>query len=1661
MGKLKIKLFGGKRSNKSIDEGHHVTSSLLPQRSLAHINVQGSQVDLSKKMQRNVRLARASDKLLGREVTVAVGNSVAAVTKGMSKCIGWVIHDPYLHQRSEVRNLHPISLQVTARVHRLSFVHPAIDLNSVQHKAEHLKKKQQKAGSKKVLPTHHRTSSNGSYTNPATVAASLERWSNLIKREQFRLSRDGIVADHFQRSRRRKRRGVRVKGVRRVIASRTTSGSVKEFASSNASLTFLNQSSKSARLAKKLTIKNKKLNQYVPTDVASGDDDGLFPARFLNSDYSESVLSENSGDAETNTHDADDARQLQEDEEEDEVEDTSIAQSGLAFAGGVVHDPAVARIGRYLPEIACRVPQSSISLELVNNRNKIRGTQPFVVEAPHVLWGDGRDPLLKKVAKEGSPFLDSRPLEFLSDFDLNQSETTESLLLTTSTLFVDYPPEDDLPTYRKIREENAQQRARLLASRLQRNMPTPQMSVIGEEDEDHEEISNEEEKVEEGSVWESVCSSVHSPRFQLRTPQSILTKTASNGEKTMPIGDIDVRFMTNMLPPEDCLGESPSIDEEDMVFRCSAKRPASATPSQSNSQNSTEPERTNRHNSFPKKIRTSVSTSSQVPLDRLDNNALLGELSSGSILPLRDSSLHVNHNSSFAKNDNAPEKESKEIFDIPTHKASSAVNARHDLDFVQAVTHEDKPIHGSEGSDSALTEGETGETESSKVIQGNNQVQNKPPEPTISDVRQVSFSDPVKKPGELNESHKKMKKKRLKSIAHVVVSTFRKKKKAKKLHERSSSLVSINVDDGATTSKGQKKKETQSLPMLSTTLSASLNISDRPSQSQSLPVVITPITEPMTNDKSQEFSSRKKVPTSIKLKSTKSLPTQTTHNSYSEAEVITHSQSMSYDKTHLESIRNELFVNSRKHSSLASTPIAQPDDRTPVPQIKTESRLLGMHSLPIISAASNEKVLKEQRQLRNNRFRSMDDIEAFTSSDALRALESWSLISDDLSSVGKDSDQNQNVMRVSLSDNPQDLGTSPFPVFVKHQSRISDHASVASSAKGQPGIDSPRKVFRSNGERPSLVQPQTENEVKGHATKPSDLSYTRIGSILLNDDSESQIDTNISVSSSPVVSRKKVDFSSSTDNISPITRAISTKGVDAHPVVDQHEINQINSAYRETKKRTNTTDDAYSMTSSAKSKGSAIGSIQAYFSPKKKKEKDESPAPYVLVLDEIVNFRVVCFPSNTVLATFPISVASILGERSMEERLRDPSHPSELTVTLVQEPKASEGRWGVEATVTFRCVAQDSRKNRPRTPVSDPNIQTSKNGGLSLMRSQSTDVIEIVESRKDQISLHEDSMFGTASVMEGDGPLKFLEEQMFYDPQIQNSESMRWGTGGTPSKSDSTQVSSCRGHLMSEDSLLDLNAYGTPFTSSVFRQNSIFFSPPSPSRISVSNDKHSSSQNLERLDVTSANDSFQMNGTEVRQRTRTVSFDIDDHQNRQYNMLEERSAPAEDKHDDKEKPHVLTSFVENLSKVGDLPEQKNLMETMHQALVNNCYSEPDVCSRQDFTSVVRQSLVENGVTQSFQAETEIGENESNTSSMRHDVRGGLVLNPSDLGLDASSSDVEENSLASAIAVESARRTSAKKRYITKILRGTFMSLVRQYPGILILIFWGGLYLFLS
>jgi len=134
-------------------------------------------------------------------------------------------------------------------------------------------------------------------------------------------------------------------------------------------------------------------------------------------------------------------------------------------------------------------------------------------------------------------------------------------------------------------------------------------------------------------------------------------------------------------------------------------------------------------------------------------------------------------------------------------------------------------------------------------------------------------------------------------------------------------------------------------------------------------------------------------------------------------------------------------------------------------------------------------------------------------------------------------------------------------------------------------------------------------------------------------------------------------------------------------------------------------------------------------SPKSSKEESNQftvvkPVPYDLLLDDIINIRVMSFPDKAdVIASFPISVASVMVQRSMESRTNDPLKPSELTTTFIQEPSAQLLRWGVELKVTLCAV-----EVKPRVPR------------VIRTKVKVDDVLDQVRDKYEQLGKHPDDI---------------------------------------------------------------------------------------------------------------------------------------------------------------------------------------------------------------------------------------------------------------------------------------------------------------------------------
>eukprot|EP00804_Cyclotella_cryptica_P020557 CCRYP_003404-RC/>CCRYP_003404-RC protein AED:0.03 eAED:0.03 QI:1188/1/1/1/0.75/0.6/5/29/984 len=178
--------------------------------------------------------------------------------------------------------------------------------------------------------------------------------------------------------------------------------------------------------------------------------------------------------------------------------------------------------------------------------------------------------------------------------------------------------------------------------------------------------------------------------------------------------------------------------------------------------------------------------------------------------------------------------------------------------------------------------------------------------------------------------------------------------------------------------------------------------------------------------------------------------------------------------------------------------------------------------------------------------------------------------------------------------------------------------------------------------------------------------------------------------------------------------------------------------------------------------------------------------PYILILDDIINLRIVSFPEKQVIAKFPISVASVMVQRSVDDRISDPLKPSELTATLIQDPSAPKLRWGVELKITIRAV--EVKPQVPRVVI--PDMSTSvgdtmdtfeaelkkfKDRMVSLGKSQE-EIEQAIQDKETEMTEYENELdlaivsagFGKGAYG-GANPDEIRKRQMFYDEREHKS----------------------------------------------------------------------------------------------------------------------------------------------------------------------------------------------------------------------------------------------------------------------------------------------------
>ena len=165
------------------------------------------------------------------------------------------------------------------------------------------------------------------------------------------------------------------------------------------------------------------------------------------------------------------------------------------------------------------------------------------------------------------------------------------------------------------------------------------------------------------------------------------------------------------------------------------------------------------------------------------------------------------------------------------------------------------------------------------------------------------------------------------------------------------------------------------------------------------------------------------------------------------------------------------------------------------------------------------------------------------------------------------------------------------------------------------------------------------------------------------------------------------------------------------------------------------------------------------------------PVPYALLVDDIINIRIMSFPDkDDVIASFPISVASVMAQRSKDSRADDPMKPSELTTTFIQEPSAQLLRWGVELKVTLRAVEvkpQVPRVIRTKVRIDDEfDLIRHKMEQLGKNRNE---IKEELKAKEDQLMKEENDLnwaivhygYGKGE-NDGEGQREIRRRQMFY-----------------------------------------------------------------------------------------------------------------------------------------------------------------------------------------------------------------------------------------------------------------------------------------------------------
>ena len=378
--------------------------------------------------ERRRRAIRWADDNIGRGGALAAAKTYGAAFGAAADAAGYLSGDPGMRARADIRGLLPMHLRCSVRVHHVNFLHPCIEpmTAALGDAAGEGGREGGRGKNGKRRNSDHVERLDLSYLEQVRRDGAEEDGAvieEIIKAECRRLSRDGLLENHARRKARAMRKGdvddmktggTEVKGVRRFVQLSAHSGPK-------------NGASRNAEFVKYASKKGTKNPQKKSKTALWTNDESLHTTTLCQgerppkNDLEQLVVTE---------------------EEAPRFDLDGVAGDGPLLASAVMETDS-ARLGRYLPEVACRIPCGSVRFELSRpSLSPLRtGTQPFVVEAPHVIWGSARDPLLKQSADEGNVLVDARDLEYLTDLELNLVGQTESLLVVGSTIWVDVPPE--------------------------------------------------------------------------------------------------------------------------------------------------------------------------------------------------------------------------------------------------------------------------------------------------------------------------------------------------------------------------------------------------------------------------------------------------------------------------------------------------------------------------------------------------------------------------------------------------------------------------------------------------------------------------------------------------------------------------------------------------------------------------------------------------------------------------------------------------------------------------------------------------------------------------------------------------------------------------------------------------------------------------------------------------------------------------------------------------------------------------------------------------------------------------------------------------------------------------------------------------------------------